>query len=352
MDWDRFLDLCSWHRISGLVYQALRVPARSDTVPAEVLAKLDRRYERAVVTARDLDGELGRVMKALGEAEVQVVLLKGAALVQTVYDDPALRPMGDLDLLIPEDQLDLAERIVRGLGYDFFDGPEVQATAREKHRHYPRLSKVEGDCAIELHRHIVETDSPLHFEVAALWETAREASLGPTRTMVLGAEEQLIHLCLNFFLDRRLSLPELLRPRPTCRHCPGCRQLPWRSRLGSSSREPPAESLRWAGRLFTVVGKEAAQSRHSQRDPRNRLDDGRFSPETVDLFVDRKVLERRPWFFHELVTPEENASGKRRAQCPAASLLPAGVPEAEVRQSRGPSRVASTICSATVWTCC
>lgn len=194
LDWERFLDLCSWHRVSGLVHEAMSPRGGPVEMPEWVSARLERRYERAARRAIRLNHELGRVLSALVDRGIEVVLLKGAALVHTVYADPALRPMGDLDLLVPEDRLDDAERVVLGLGYEFFDSPEARALAREKHRHYPRLTKEEGRYAVELHRHIVEKGSPLNFDVAELWSSARPVPPDGSRLRVLSAEDQLVHL--------------------------------------------------------------------------------------------------------------------------------------------------------------
>ena len=45
------------------------------------------------------------------------MLLKGAALAITVYDSIGLRPMGDLDLLVPEERLAEAVARLKALGY-------------------------------------------------------------------------------------------------------------------------------------------------------------------------------------------------------------------------------------------
>jgi hypothetical protein len=44
-----------------------------------------------------------RALQALSAAGIPAVTLKGAALVETVYDEPALRPMEDYDVLVPRE---------------------------------------------------------------------------------------------------------------------------------------------------------------------------------------------------------------------------------------------------------
>jgi hypothetical protein len=56
------------------------------------------------------------VVDALHAAGIPALLLKGAALVETVYPDPAQREMLDLDILVPGEQLDEASSVLTPLG--------------------------------------------------------------------------------------------------------------------------------------------------------------------------------------------------------------------------------------------
>ncbi len=61
--------------------------------------------------------ELGRVLRALHQAGVSPLLLKGTALAYGQYPSPALRPRGDTDLLLPEAQVGCAATVLEQLGY-------------------------------------------------------------------------------------------------------------------------------------------------------------------------------------------------------------------------------------------
>jgi hypothetical protein len=54
-----------------------------------------------------------RVLRTLADAGIPAIVLKGAALVQTVYAEPALRPMEDFDVLVPREQFARAVRLLR-----------------------------------------------------------------------------------------------------------------------------------------------------------------------------------------------------------------------------------------------
>ncbi len=61
--------------------------------------------------------ELRRILRAFETAGVPVLVLKGMALACMVYPEPALRPMLDIDLLVPDGSLAGARKILIDLGF-------------------------------------------------------------------------------------------------------------------------------------------------------------------------------------------------------------------------------------------
>ncbi len=115
-DWQRFVSLAFAHRLAALAYRELRA-APADVVPPEVVAQLKGVYENTLTTNVLLYDRLKRILKAFAQADMPVLLLKGAIFAQTLYPSIATRPMGDLDLVIPPDRLEDAEAILQGFGY-------------------------------------------------------------------------------------------------------------------------------------------------------------------------------------------------------------------------------------------
>jgi hypothetical protein len=90
----------------GLTALVAGLPSAS-ALPAPLSAFLLEEIPFARARAKRLRETLGAVVLALRAAGVEVVALKGAVLAFFHYPDPALRPMGDLDLLL-KDPRDLA----------------------------------------------------------------------------------------------------------------------------------------------------------------------------------------------------------------------------------------------------
>jgi hypothetical protein len=104
--------------------------------------------------ARRLLETLVSTIRALRTAGVEVVALKGAALAFFHYPDPALRPMGDLDLLLrdPGDLARATEVLTGGGWRALFDTPRHRVFAREDERvSRPATEDPDNPIRVEIH---------------------------------------------------------------------------------------------------------------------------------------------------------------------------------------------------------
>ena len=60
-------------------------------------------------------------MTAFAKEGIESIVLKGPALVQTLYAEPWMRPSYDLDLLVKKDSIFKTRTILEDLGYHCFD---------------------------------------------------------------------------------------------------------------------------------------------------------------------------------------------------------------------------------------
>ena len=150
-----------------------------------------------------LYAELGRVLNALGDQGIEVIVLKGAALAVTVYPSIAHRPMGDVDLLVRPQDLERAQRTLKATGYRFV--PEAEE------RFKPFDTRFTGEMAFRKEMGQMSVPIDLHWEIVvpewyrrtttlkveALWERARPLKLDGAAAWQLSLEDTLIHLCVH-----------------------------------------------------------------------------------------------------------------------------------------------------------
>ncbi len=89
-----------------------------DMLPADLQTYLAHRTAANRVRNHRLKNELASIIALLAAKRIPVLLLKGAAtFTDRLYADDGARLMQDLDLLIPEDQVERAQRILIDTGY-------------------------------------------------------------------------------------------------------------------------------------------------------------------------------------------------------------------------------------------
>ena len=189
--WDRALDVADWHRLSPMLFRHL---APHKAAPAEVLGALEGAYLGNAARNMLVAASLERVLEALAAAGVPAMPLKGAALLRTVYRDPAVRELLDLDVLVPAAELGAANAALAAIGYR----PEGAGA----HHHAPALANDQGVTAVELHHHVAtaEERGSFDFDIAGVWERARGPRAGLAR--LPSVEDLLIHVCFHFTRNR------------------------------------------------------------------------------------------------------------------------------------------------------
>ena len=144
--WEPLIEAASAH----LVTPALGVTLRNRTgVPQDVadyfdaVLSLNRQRNDSILRG------LISTVDAFREIGIEPVLLKGgAAIASGLYPYPAMRIIGDIDLLIPEEQGEQAASLLAGLG--FASLPSERVNYREHHHLAPQHDPETG-LMLELH---------------------------------------------------------------------------------------------------------------------------------------------------------------------------------------------------------
>jgi hypothetical protein len=125
--------------------------------------------------------------------ELDVLVVKGAALSHLVYPEPGLRPMSDIDILVQANDSDRVETAVTELGFRTFrPGP-----AGVKKSLPTALQSVEGvQIGLEIHYDLFETHYPATFTIQDMKGAPRRFTPGGTgvSAKTLSYEETLWHL--------------------------------------------------------------------------------------------------------------------------------------------------------------
>jgi hypothetical protein len=160
--------------------------------------------------------EIERVLSARG---IGSVWLKGIALSQTIYPAPDLRPMSDIDVLVPFERREEARAALLELGYQD-EAPSYLADLPLVSLHHYRLMTHYRRGIVELHYRLLGGN--VVSDAAEQW-LRQQIQITPQGWAALAPEAQLLHLCAHHVLAhndehmglvRYLDIDLLLRAAP------------------------------------------------------------------------------------------------------------------------------------------
>ena len=205
-DWANLADRALRFKVEGLFYREIKsrdLPA--ELVPLAVRNTLRKAYRDLATRNSNLFFDAANVLKSLAENKLPVMALKGLALAKNIYGDIALRPMADIDLLLKEEDLIRAGRILLTLGYKQCL-PAWENMVKTYH-HLPPFTNKNGT-TIELHHNIVTPDSPVKVDLDGLWARARLIKVDQIDVRAFSAEDLFLYLCIHacFHLQTGMDL--------------------------------------------------------------------------------------------------------------------------------------------------
>ena len=195
--WDEFLNTAISQGIAPLVYKSLRDIPEKSFVPPDVMDRLKKAYHGNVARNMYLYSELDRILQALNGEEIEVMILKGAALADAVYGDIGLRAMSDIDLLVKEECLPRVKEIMAALNYETRRHYKPEEWYRANHFHLPPYVHKEKQIVVEIHWKVAH-DS-LGINVNKWWGRARKIRLRETSFLIPSPEDMILHICLNLY---------------------------------------------------------------------------------------------------------------------------------------------------------
>lgn len=133
--------------------------------PHQLAELLARHLDHGRRRAERLKAEVGRLLAALGERGIDVVLLKGAHTAYEYFPEPGTRPMADIDVLARPADLPAARQVLGELGFVAINTealPHRSDWARPDERavHSVELDHVDNPWSIELHASLDRMYSP------------------------------------------------------------------------------------------------------------------------------------------------------------------------------------------------
>lgn len=173
------------HGVAPLVYFNLRNENMHHHLPAEVLAKFQVSFYKTGLRNITIYEELARILERSEESGVEVAVVKGAALAWTVYRDPALRRMIDIDLFVRTSSHTALESVLESCGFflDMHD-PKALGIRIDSYQHGVHGLRLDISCFSDK-------------RIERMWSEKNYLETTEARIPTLRCEEHLIYLCVH-----------------------------------------------------------------------------------------------------------------------------------------------------------
>ncbi|MBN1349455.1 nucleotidyltransferase family protein [candidate division KSB1 bacterium] len=192
VEWENVVELSIKHSVAPLLYQRLKSVSSEVAIPVNIVNRLHKIYLNSAARNMRLFNELSEVLRILQDDGIPVIVLKGAHLAEIVYNNLALRPMEDVDLMVKKADLPrVAEKFLK-MGYNStrpININELSSTIRK-----PTFTNFHNNY-FDIHW-TIEIDS-FKIDVASLWEKTQSATIAGVKTLVLAPEDLLLYLALH-----------------------------------------------------------------------------------------------------------------------------------------------------------
>ena len=155
-----------------------------------------------------VEREILLILELTKQYGVSIIPLKGLSLIQTLYHNPALRMMVDVDILIKKNELQKIKDILDQLDYHGCtkESPQNQYQQYQYEISFSKATSLNQFVFIDTHLALARS-RPYKINLPYLWQRAQEKTINGQKLLFLSEEDTLLSLALHLRSHtRRLTL--------------------------------------------------------------------------------------------------------------------------------------------------
>jgi hypothetical protein len=210
LDWDYVFKTGGRHGLLPLLFYTINETGIRDKIPENIYENLRRSYLSTLLKNQQLIQTFEPILESFSSHDIPVMLLKGPALCMTIYEDMALRPFADIDILVHKKDVKQCQKIMDEQEFviirdQYFPIPDDQNDELGCEWSYHRHGQV-----VELHWDLLNRLEPFQVDISRFWEHAIQIDLKGKPVSIMDPTSQLSHLCLHQYRHHWMYMRDLL----------------------------------------------------------------------------------------------------------------------------------------------
>ena len=188
--WQQLLNMSQAHKVLPLVFEAVCICPSLQQADAAYLQAVRRQAKQQVVMQTLRTEEFLALNRRLRAAGVTPMVVKGLVC-RSLYPRPDHRPSSDEDILIPEDQFDIAHRVMLDFGMQTSE--DIQGAYEVPYR------KAGSPLYIELHKHLFPPESTAYGDLNRFFDGVFDRSCQEGEVLTMAPTDHLFYLICHAF---------------------------------------------------------------------------------------------------------------------------------------------------------
>lgn len=205
--WPAIVALAEQHGLAPMLYAVLQAAGELDSLAAQEQDRLRDAAIRAAALTQLALAEALAWAQHFAAAGITALWIKGVALSLSVYASPALRPMGDIDVLVPFNQRDAALALLCEVS-----GHRAASLAADNSMHATFRLGAGDQVVLELHWSLLDAPiSQLAADIGWFLRQVQPLTVNDTELQTLAPEAHLLYLAAHAVLQHGEAEFRLLR---------------------------------------------------------------------------------------------------------------------------------------------
>lgn len=210
-DWQTLNHIVNHHRLAPILHHNYKTRGQQWPLPQSVRERWAASYQKSALRSLSIRQAINKLDNILNANAIPYAALKGAWLSLHAYPHPALRPMRDIDIIVPAHQAIAAFEALLAAGYTRRPNDIMPAEyALQYQKHMPPVLCPVSRCFVEIHSRIF-TDVPnaslrgtIADTDALLGRCIRQGS-DSTSISFPSPTDNLLHLIIHSAYDHRFN---------------------------------------------------------------------------------------------------------------------------------------------------